>query len=168
MISFPPGSFFGGSPSTVAWWARTFYAYHDYYSSKNIFVGKDQTVFNALLVLFNKRIITVWVNDPEAPAASIGRGFESLISFHRNNVLGSCGPEWYYYQFWFSNRQTRDEMRKIWLENDREPQNARWWKMKLQCRLTRVLALSSLLKRTFGEEWEAPTPTLDTPVRSWQ
>ena len=40
--------------------------------------------------------------------------------------------------------------------------------MKLQCRLTRVLALGPLLKRTFGEEWEAPIPTLDTPVRSWQ
>jgi hypothetical protein len=25
-----------------------------------------------------------------------------------------------------------------------------------------------LLKRTFGEEWKAPTPTLATPVRSWQ
>ena len=40
--------------------------------------------------------------------------------------------------------------------------------MKLQCRLTRVLALGSLLKRTSGEEWKAPVPTLATPVRSWQ
>jgi hypothetical protein len=168
MTDLQPGSFFGGSPSTIAWWARTFYAYHDYYSSKNMFVGKDQTVFNSLLVLYNQRIITVWVNDPEAPAANFGRGFKTLNPFYRNNALGSCGPEWYYYQFWLSDRQTRDEMRDIWLENDREPENARWWKMKLQCRLTRVLALGSLLKRTFGEEWKAPTPTLATPVRSWQ
>ena len=166
MVSFLPGSFFGGSPSTIAWWARTFYAYHDYYTSKNFFVGKDQTVFNSLLVLYNERIISVWVIDPEAPAANIAHDglFEYLKSFLRSNYLGSCGSDWYYYQFWLSDRETRDGMRKIWLES----QNARWWKTNLQCRLTRVLALSSVLKRTFGEEWKAPTPTLDTPVRSWQ
>ena len=40
--------------------------------------------------------------------------------------------------------------------------------MKLQCRLTRVLALNSLLKHTFGEEWEAPVPTLAIPLPGWQ
>jgi len=156
--------FFGGSPSTVAWWARTFYAYHDYYISKHLFVGKDQTVFNAVLLLFNERIITVWVSDPKAPVADAGLGF-----FLGKNVLGSCGPEWYYYQFWLSIRQTRDEMRKIWLEKDREAQIARWWKKKiLPCRLTRVLALDTLLEQTFGEGWKAPVPTLAAPVRSWQ
>ena len=132
-----------------------------------MFIGKDQTLFNALLVLFNERIITVWVYDPEAPAANIGRGFQPLNFIYRN-FLGSCGPEWYYYQFWLSDRQTRDKMRKIWLENDREPENARWWKVKLQCRFTRVLALDALLKRTFGEEWKTPVSTLVAPVPSWQ
>ena len=154
----------------MAWWARTFYAYHDYYISKRLFVGKDQTVFNAVLVLFNERIISVWVNDPKAPAADTGFVSQFLKFFYQNKVLGSCGAEWYYYQFWLSNRQTRDEMRKIWLEeDDMKPQNARWWKYKpMQCRLTRVLALGSLLKRTFGEGWKAPIPTVATPVRSWQ
>jgi hypothetical protein len=162
LISFPPiGSFFGGSPSTMAWWASTFYAYHDYYASKGLFVGKDQTVFNAILVLFNERIISVWVYDLKAPAAD-----KSLRFLYWINVLGSCGNDWYYYQFWLSDRQTRDEMRKIWL--DSEQQNVKWWKKTSQCRLTRVLALGSLLKRTFGEEWIAPIPTLTTPLRSWQ
>ena len=148
----------------MAWWARTFYAYHDYYVSKRLFVGKDQTVFNSILVLFNERIITVWVNDPKAPAADKSWRFK-----YWTKSLGSCGDEWFYYQFWLSNRQTRDEMGKIWLEFDRQPQNTRWWKKKIsQCRLTRVLTLSSLLKRTFGEEWRAPIPTLDIPIRSWQ
>ena len=167
LISSPPlrskyhlGSFFGGSPSTMAWWARTFYTYHDYYVSKRLFVGKDQTVFNAILMLFNERIITVWVNDPKAPAAD-----KSWRYKYWSNSLGSCGDEWYYYQFWLSNRQTRDEMGKIWLENDKQAQNVRWWKKISQCRLTRVLALSSLLKRVFGEEWKAPIPTLDASLR---
>jgi hypothetical protein len=165
MISHPPGSFFGGSPSTMAWWARTFYAYHDYYISKHLFVGKDQTLFNALLVLFNERIITVWTRDPRAPAAKAGFDFRSLKFIS----LGSCGPEWYYYQFWLSDRQTRDEMGKIWLANDRKPENARWWKkLEPECRCTRVLALTGLLKRTFGKEWKVSVPTLVAPVPSWQ
>jgi hypothetical protein len=155
----------------MAWWARTFYAYHDYYVSKRLFVGKDQTVFNAVLVLFNERIISVWVFDTKAPAADTGLGFQSLKFFQRrSNPLGSCGLEWHYYQFWLSDRQTRDEMRKIWMDQEKEPQNedVRWWKMKLQCRFTRVLALNALLKRSFGEEWKSPVPTLPTPLRSWQ
>ena len=152
----------------MTWWARTFYAYHDYYTSKHLFVGKDQTVFNAILALFNERIITVWVYDAEAPAVNTGLGFQSLRFFYRGNPLGSCGPEWYYYQFWLSDRQTRDAMRDIWIENEREPENDRWWKMKLRCRFTRVLALNALLKQTFGEDWNTPIPTLATPVRNWQ
>ena len=155
----------------MAWWARTFYAYHDYYVSKRLFVGKDQTVFNAVLVLFNERIITVWVYDPIAPAADAGLGFQSLKFFQRrNSVLGSCGLEWHYYQFWLSDRQTRDEMRKIWIDQEKQPQDAdeRWWKMKLQCRFTRVLAINVLFKRVFGDDWKPPVPTVPTPELSWQ
>lgn len=151
----------------MAWWARTFYAYHDYYISKNLFVGKDQTVFNALLVLFNERIISVWVYDPKAPAASIGVDFQPLKFLYRK-FLGSCGSDWYYYQFFLSDRWTRDEMRDIWIANDRQPQNVRWWKPIAPCRMTRVLALSGLLKRTFGEGWKTPVSTLPIPMRSWQ
>ena len=165
----------------MAWWARAFYAYHDYYVSKRLFVGKDQTVFNAVLVLFNERIITVWVFDKEAPAANTELGYQSLKKFQRrSSPLGSCGLEWHYYQFWLSDRQTRDEMRKIWIDQEREPEAGadadgvkggeamKWWKMKLQCRFTRVLALNALLKRSFGEEWRTPVRTLPTPKRSWQ
>ena len=142
----------------MAWWARTFYAYHDYYMNKHLFIGKDQTVFNALLVLFNERIITVWMHDPEAPAATIGIDSQPL---KRDNVLGSCGSDWHYYQFWLSDRQTRDEMRKTWSAKDMESQN-------MKCRLTRVLALNSILKRVYGEDWRTPVSTLATPARSWQ
>jgi hypothetical protein len=170
-----PGSFFGGSPSTMAWWARTFYAYHDYYISKRLFVGKDQTVFNAILVLFSKHIITIWVYDPKAPTSNHGLGLESLKIFSRSNPLGSCRLEWHYYQFWLSDRPTRDGMREIWIKKERKPdhdkgdlEDAKWWKMKLQCRFTRVLGLNGLLKEIFGKEWRPPPPTLATPVRSWQ
>ena len=159
----------------MAWWARTFYAYHDYYISKRLFVGKDQTVFNSVLVLFNERIIAVWAYDHKAPAADTGLGFQSLKFFQRRaddpRPLGACGLlYWHYYQFWLSDRQTRDEMRKIWIDQEKEPEDAdtRWWKMKLQCRFTRVLAINALLKQTLGEGWVPPVPTLPTPMLSWQ
>ena len=64
-------------------------------------------------------------------------------------------------------------MREIWLkkegkldQDEGDHVDTIWWKM--QCRFSRVLALNSLLKETFGEEWKQPTPTLATPVRSWQ
>ena len=157
----------------MVWWARTFYAYHDYYVSKRFFVGKDQTVFNSILVLFNERIIAVWGSDRKAPAADTGLGFQSLKFFQRREdpgPLGSCGVYWHYYQFWLSDRQTRDEMRQIWIDQTKEPEDAdaRWWKMKLQCRFTRVLAVNVLLKQTFGRGWVPPVPTLPTPMLSWQ
>ena len=58
MISFPPDSFFGDSPSSNACCARTFYAYHE--QQKHLrWPGKDQTVFNALLVLFHEHVIAI-------------------------------------------------------------------------------------------------------------
>ena len=62
------GSFFCGSPSTMAWWAHTFYAYHNYYIAKCFFLRKGQTVYSAILVLFNECIITLCVIDPKVPA----------------------------------------------------------------------------------------------------
>ncbi|KAF6761029.1 hypothetical protein DFP72DRAFT_30509 [Ephemerocybe angulata] len=49
------GSFFGGSPDAIEWYASTFYAYHDHYLSMGYFVGKDQTFINSILLLFPER-----------------------------------------------------------------------------------------------------------------
>ena len=49
-----------------------------------------------------------------------------------------------------------------------DPEDSIWWRMKLQCRATRVLVLNGLLKDIFGEEWKAPIPTVAAPVLSWQ
>jgi hypothetical protein len=44
---------------------------------------------------------------PAGAAANIGRGFESLKSFYRNNVLGSCeGDSWPYHGlYWRTHRR---------------------------------------------------------------
>ncbi|KAF9498080.1 hypothetical protein BDN71DRAFT_434834 [Pleurotus eryngii] len=58
------GSFFGGSPKAISWYARTFYAQHDKYLANGIFVGKDQTVINAIMFLHANKFVSVWVGQP--------------------------------------------------------------------------------------------------------
>ncbi|KAJ7175706.1 hypothetical protein C8R46DRAFT_989772 [Mycena filopes] len=140
------GSFFGGSPTAIAWWKRTFYAYHDHYLKLGIFVGKDQTLINALFLLFPSRIIAVWLDDPEAP------GHADTLPFTDKGALGNCGPEWFYYQFWFARWSERREMQSLW--------QARWswgwWRSHNECRVTRVTSMRDLLERVFGIDWEPP------------
>ncbi|KAJ4483759.1 hypothetical protein J3R30DRAFT_1828569 [Lentinula aciculospora] len=146
---FSEGSFFGGSPQTVQWWKELFYLYHDYYLTQGIFVGKDQTLINALFLLFPFRVITVWVSDPDAP---VHQGLVSSIE----GPLGSCGDDWYYYQFWLSDVQTRNRMRKLW----NSKAWLQWWKERTTCRLTRILTIEEVLNRRFGANWTPPTATL--------
>ncbi|KAJ3749378.1 hypothetical protein DFH05DRAFT_1476494 [Lentinula detonsa] len=145
---FSEGSFFGGSPQTVRWWKELFYLYHDHYLTEGIFVGKDQTLINALFLLYPSRIITVWVTDPDAPA------HQGLITSVEGS-LGSCGDNWYYYQFWLSDVQTRNQMRKLWNSSWFQ-----WWKERSTCRLTRTLSVKDVLNRRFGAKWSPPTGSL--------
>ncbi|KAJ7436236.1 hypothetical protein FB451DRAFT_1061927 [Mycena latifolia] len=144
------GSFFGGAPSTVAWWRRTFYAYHDYYLARDIFVGKDQTLINALFFLFPARVIAVWLDDPEAPAHA---------GLPAPRALGNCGAEWFYYQFWLGAPAERHAMREVWSSGAWLPWN--WSRTREPCRVTRVVAMKDLLQRQFGSGWQPPMHTID-------
>src|ERR1700722_18913986 len=57
--TFLTGSFFGGSAQTIKWWRSIYFNYHDRYLSREVFVGKDQTLINALFLLNPRRIISV-------------------------------------------------------------------------------------------------------------
>ncbi|KAF7291644.1 hypothetical protein HMN09_01255600 [Mycena chlorophos] len=147
------GSFFGGSPSTISWWRNTFYAYHDYYMNLGLFVGKDQTLINALFVLFPERLISVWLGDPEAPAHA------GLVSKVDEGMLGSCGPEWFYYQFWLASLTEQEEMRDLWERNVRWSWD--WWRKREKCRVTRLLTMDHVLRRQFGADWAPPMHSVD-------
>ncbi|KIK69006.1 hypothetical protein GYMLUDRAFT_67709 [Collybiopsis luxurians FD-317 M1] len=149
---FSEGSFFGGSPRTVRWWTELFYLYHDHYLNQGIFVGKDQTLINALFLLYPSRVITVWVSDPDAPAH---QGLVSSVE----GPLGNCGDRWYYYQFWLSNTQTRNAMRNLWNSKLWFP----WWKERSTCRITGVLSIKNVLAGRFGPNWTPPKASLTLP-----
>ncbi|TFK45115.1 hypothetical protein BDQ12DRAFT_674141 [Crucibulum laeve] len=156
---FSEGSFFGGRPHTIHWWRRIYYEYHNHYLSRGIFVGKDQTLINALFLLFPDRIFTVWMSDPDAQA------HKGLVPHFDESYLGACGPVWYYYQFWLADRETRREMRLLWL--DRSSWAAwGWWKSRQPCRLTQALGMREVLVKRFGKGWQPPARSVLIPAES--
>lgn len=156
------GSFFGGPPSSMKWFSRTFYSYHDHFLTLGFFSGKDSTIYNSLMVLFPSRFITVWVHDPAAVTYS---RLTSVITGHGH--LGACGEERYYYQWWLSDRDTREKMKQWWAANDQDADVVSWWKIRLPCRSTRVLGIEGVLQRVFGNKWTVPPNTISTPSRTW-
>jgi hypothetical protein len=155
------GSFYGGKQPAIEWWRRVFYAYHDTYLESGMFVGKDQTVMNAILIVHAERVVTVWHGDPEAPAhVGMPEG---------KRMLGECGDAggWFYYQWWLAGKGERRRMSEIW---ERRIWAKMWWWMwgvwerrgmmrggvVERCRETRVLMIEEILRRRFGEGWEPP------------
>jgi len=119
------------------------------------------------MLLYPSRFITVWASDPSAPARG---GLPP--SFMGHGSLGACGGERYYYQWWLSDRTTREAISEWWMSHDleegEEQTNRRgWWKLRVPCRLTRVLGIESVLKRTFGDKWNVPAATVTKPTRTW-
>jgi len=185
---FSEGSFFGGTPHTIKWWRSLYFTYHDRYLSLGIFVGKDQTLINALFLLNPRRIISVWLGDPTPPSPPNSSALDDkrihsrglFGSSESNTPLGACGSTWYYYQFFFASESERESMRGRWGSGSGFGMSWGrfrfwswdWWTGKTntntdtsqtddgRCRLTRVVAMDSLLKRVFGEGWTAPASSL--------
>lgn len=154
----PLGNFFGGAPSAIEWWARAYYAYHDNYLSFEIFIGKDEALTNALIILFPERFITVWYNDPQAPAHLALKQTRPDQSF-----LGQCGSEWFYYQFWLADQQEKYAMREQWLRKVHGWLLWGWWRDKTRCRETRLLTMREVLTRTFSTGWKPPGRRVKVP-----
>jgi len=156
--AFSEGSFFGGSAHTIAWWRSLYFKYHDHYLSRKIFVGEDQILFDALFLLNPHRIISVWQYDPAppppllAPHTTPSSNQSPVLEWGESNTpLGACGSTWFYYQFFLASEPERQEMR------------GRWGSGSVACRLTRVIAMESLLKRVFGNQWVVPPSSLSAP-----
>ena len=169
-ITHPFGkeTFFGGPPKAIDWYTRTFYAYHDKYLSLGVFVGKDQATANALLVLFPDRFITVWYNDPKAPAhLQLNRAATTTTTTTtvQQSFLGQCNSERFYYQFWLADEETKEKMRDVWIQKQNRWKLWGWWRRKdrVRCQSTRVLAMKDVLRRPFGDDWEPPQASIDVP-----
>jgi hypothetical protein len=156
IISFDPandllmlGSFFGGSPRTVSWWSETYYTYHDHYIRKGYFVGKDQTLINALFLLFPDRIFGIWLDNPDARSGIYG--FDV-------GPMGKCGRPWWYYQWFLAADEKRTVMSQRWLKESSGFklwfwQEWEWWIQRQECKLTKVFWVKDKLVHVFGKGW---------------
>ncbi|KAF5371149.1 hypothetical protein D9758_004255 [Tetrapyrgos nigripes] len=166
VIPWNAGSFLGGPPGVITWFRNIFYSYHNAWLAQGMWVGIDQDIFSAIMLLYPHRFITVWLGDPLAPAhlyTSVPEGEYGGVQ-----ELGACGHwPWYYYEFFLSDAETRDKMRDWWLDRISEPENKMvkgnwegWWKGSNACRLTDLLWCKQLLEREFGKDWIPPQATL--------
>jgi hypothetical protein len=161
-------------PNAVAWWYDLFFTYHDHWLEKGFFVGKDQSLANALFLLYPSRIFGVWLSDPAAPAAASllanSPAFSSYDVSHPppklqlESPLGQCLDDWYYYVFFVGSEAERAAMASVWLRMWRWMWPWEWVTQvnvaKEPCRLTRVLAMERTLTRAFGEAWTPPKTSL--------
>jgi hypothetical protein len=155
---FSEGNFFGGAPGAIEWLARAYYTYHDHYLSFELFIGKDEAITNALIFLFPERFVTVWYNDPEAPAHRALKQTRPDRSF-----LGQCGSEWFYYQFWLADLQEKHAMREQWQRKVHAWPFWGWWRDKTRCQDTRLLTMRDVLRRTFSDGWKPPSRRVNLP-----
>ncbi|KIL63989.1 hypothetical protein M378DRAFT_51081, partial [Amanita muscaria Koide BX008] len=98
-VDFSEGSFFGGSPSAMHWFSHVFYTYHDHYLSRSLFIGKDQSIYNSLFLLFPDRFITV--SSAEVTGMDI-------------NLGTVCCRQWWYYHFWFGSEKGGQKAIESW------------------------------------------------------
>ncbi|PPQ87002.1 hypothetical protein CVT24_002558 [Panaeolus cyanescens] len=172
---FSEASFFGGSPKAIDWFARTFYAYHKHYLAFDLFVGKDQTLINALFLLFPERFITIYERDISAPAF-LALNEHNPGATHNpvpvpqdpehTGYLGQCGSEWFYYQFMFASGGVREKAKKMWVERERQRWRVwGWWRGKdlRECRETRVVGMRGVLRRVFGDGWNGAVGSVSVP-----
>ena len=193
----------------MSWYADLFYAYHDHYimtSPSSVashphappnntstgpplfyFVGKDQTLINALFFLHPHRFITVvspanqallpspcsatwtcaWQTLKGVKATATSKLWEKL----RGKSGGLCGDEWFYYQFWVAAKQERRDMKRVWNERLwgieellRGPGEKEEDGQEKGCPLTGVVTIEGVLRRLFGVDWEVPGSSVHVNV----
>ncbi|EJD32439.1 hypothetical protein AURDEDRAFT_178493 [Auricularia subglabra TFB-10046 SS5] len=132
-IDMAIGSVFGGTPAGLQWFNKAYFTYFYHYLDAGYFAGKDQTVWNALLMLFPDRFVTVFASDPQTMPGGKNRG----------QGPGDCGGWWGYYAYWLAPPHER-------LATEEEFFNG------VRCTRIRALPLLSVLRRSLGWGWTPP------------
>ena len=130
LILFDPlGSFLGGTANAILWLEETYYQLlHDYLQA-GFFVGKDQSLFNALMFNQPERFLTYLVYDPTEP--------------YCYPTKTGCGDYWYYYQFMFATNKERSIMKSKNFWDKPDPWN---------CLIPQVMTFWELHKKVYNIE----------------
>ncbi|KAI0050314.1 hypothetical protein FA95DRAFT_1487575 [Auriscalpium vulgare] len=143
------GSFFGGKWPAIMRYHDLYYHYHDSYLVRDIFVGNDQTLINALMYLFPAHFVSVRLYDRVAPAT---KGVPKDAS----TPLGECGSTWWYYQWYFASAQERWDTANVWLQDASRTGRDAAWMTAARCRVTRLLPWKWLLRTEYGRRYQFP------------
>uniref|UniRef100_A0A0G4H570 Uncharacterized protein n=1 Tax=Chromera velia CCMP2878 TaxID=1169474 RepID=A0A0G4H570_9ALVE len=82
------GGFYGGTPAAMQWFFSEFWSWHDFFLAKGFFVGKDQTIMNALL----------WWNMDRV-----------LVLDTKVDHEGRCGDFWFQFEMLMRDRKSRPQ-----------------------------------------------------------
>ncbi|KAJ8501415.1 hypothetical protein ONZ45_g12148 [Pleurotus djamor] len=138
-FDFSEGSFFGGTPSAISWYRSTFYEQHDKYLSDGHFVGKDQTLINAIMFLHPERFISVWSEQPvtetlpsppkaEDDIPALNPPATHMFVPPQSALPTYCGSQWYYYEFFLASFYERSQTLRMWsVLRDAEIDRKWWW-----------------------------------------
>ncbi|KAA1475364.1 hypothetical protein DENSPDRAFT_883503 [Dentipellis sp. KUC8613] len=141
------GSFFGGMQPAIRTYRYLYETYHDHWLANSFFVGVDQSLMNALMILFPSHFTATWIYD------TFARAHEGVPD-DAETQLGNCGSSWYYYQWWFAAENEREAMADRWFA---ETTRSAATMPKVRCRLTDVMTFDHFLTRAFGKDWRPPT-----------
>ena len=197
LLTSNTGTFFGSTPETISWYSTIFYRYHDHYittippsvarhphglvpSTPPLFhfVGKDQTLINAIIFLYPHRFFTVvapqyhgLVPSPSLPttnpaiqrpsytATRLRTTFRArLFNMLRGPNNSPCGDEWFYFQYWLASPAERRKMaHKVWPA--RAGKMVRWVERWIRqggregCEVVGVVPVEGMLRSLFGVRW---------------
>ncbi|KAH7108303.1 hypothetical protein BKA62DRAFT_681774 [Auriculariales sp. MPI-PUGE-AT-0066] len=148
-------SLFGGSRTSVEWYARAFYAYLDYWKERGELSRTGRDVHNALLFLYSNRFATVWPADYNAPGAR-------LSASALESALGYCGDQQFYAQFFLASESEKRHMNFAW----QDEWHLMFWRSRRPCRDTRAQDATSMLTSMFSD-WKPPLGFLQIPQTTW-
>lgn len=85
------GGFYAATRAGMAWWAYEFYSLLHEYASRGLFIGKDQTMFNAMAVKFHWRVAMLAAHS-STPACGPDPWFAFQHMLAPPGSPGACAP----------------------------------------------------------------------------
>ncbi|GJJ08505.1 hypothetical protein Clacol_002723 [Clathrus columnatus] len=171
---FSQSTCFGGMTNAIDWLYEAYFAYHNHWLQRGKFVGKDESVFNAIIMLHPSRILGLWLFDPIASKALAILSSLQFSSYSPqepppkemlSTPLGECHDHNMYHIFFFGGDKERNEMTLSWLNRWRWMWPWEWIRQvsikKEPCSLTQVLPMQpTLSNRAFNGNWLPPSSNI--------
>lgn len=158
-------------PNAIGWLYEAYFAYHDHWLRSGRFVGKDDAIFNAIILLHPSRIFSLWLFDPISSRALAILSSLQFSSYSPENPppkemlltpIGECHDYSAYPIFFLGLEAERNEMARSWLNRWRWMWPWQWIRQAMikrqTCSLTQILSMQPTLSdKAFNGNWSPPS-----------